>query len=102
MGRRVSLIERSLKRPHIIISLLSLFLFAGFVGYSKIDRNLFPNSNYPEVAVVIVEPSASARGYSHKYSSTNRGRSYIRLMRSRRAYSNTIDEVTVVRAEFEV
>ncbi len=60
MGRRVSLIERSLKRPHIIISLLSLFLFAGFVGYSKIDRNLFPNSNYPEVAVVIVEPSASA------------------------------------------
>jgi len=47
--RKISLIEKALKRPHIIISILSLFLFAGVVGYGKIDRNLFPNSNYPEV-----------------------------------------------------
>ncbi|NPA61021.1 MAG: efflux RND transporter permease subunit [Epsilonproteobacteria bacterium] len=100
MGRRVSLIERSLKRPHIIISLLSLFLFAGFVGYSKIDRNLFPNSNYPEVAVVIVEPSASAEAIATNIAVPIEEELYT-LDEIRRAYSNTIDEVTVVRAEFE-
>jgi multidrug efflux pump subunit AcrB len=53
-------VERILKKPHIIISFLALFLMMGVMGYNKIHRNLFPNSNYPEVALVIVEPGASA------------------------------------------
>ena len=47
----LSLIERVLKKNHFIISILALFIVAGITGYGKIHRNLFPNSNYPEVAV---------------------------------------------------
>ncbi len=47
----LSLIEKILKKPHFIISILAIFIVAGIVGYGKIHRNLFPNSNYPEVAV---------------------------------------------------
>ena len=57
----LSLIEKILKKPHFIISILAIFIFAGIAGYGKIHRNLFPNSNYPEVAVVVVEAGASAK-----------------------------------------
>jgi len=59
--KNLSIIEKILKKPHLIISLLALFIFAGIMGYGKIHRNLFPNSNYPEVAVLIVEAGASAK-----------------------------------------
>jgi len=45
----LSLIEKVLKKPHLIVSILAIFIFAGILGYGKIHRNLFPNSNYPEV-----------------------------------------------------
>ncbi len=61
MSKKKSWIELILSKPHIVISFLALFMMAGFLGYQKIYRNLFPNSNYPEVAVVIVEPGASAK-----------------------------------------
>jgi len=57
----ITWVEKILKKPHIIISFLALFIFMGLGGFNKIHRNLFPNSNYPEVAVVVVEPGASAK-----------------------------------------
>ena len=97
---RASLIEKILKKPHIIISFLALFLFAGVGGYGKIHRNLFPNSNYPEVAVVVVEGGASAKSIATNIAVPIEEELYT-LDEIRRAYSTTIDEVTVVRAEFE-
>jgi len=73
---------------------------AGIIGYSKIHRNLFPNSNYPEVALVIVEPGASAKTMASNIAVPVEEELYA-LDEIRRAYSNTIDEVTVIRAEFE-
>jgi len=99
-NRQTSLIEKILKKPHIIISFLALFLFAGLGGYGKIHRNLFPNSNYPEVAVVVVEPSASAKSIATNIAVPIEEELYT-LDEIRRAYSTTIDEVTVIRAEFE-
>jgi len=99
-NKNSSLIEKALKKPHIIISFLALFLFAGLGGYGKIHRNLFPNSNYPEVAVVIVEPSASAKSIATNIAVPVEEELYT-LDEIRRAYSTTIDEVTVIRAEFE-
>ncbi|WP_456457511.1 efflux RND transporter permease subunit [Nitratifractor sp.] len=93
-------VERLLKRPHIIISFLALFLMMGVMGYKKIHRNLFPNSNYPEVAVVIVEPGASAETMASNIAVPVEEELYS-LDEIRRAYSTTIDEVTVIRAEFE-
>jgi len=95
-----SWIEKIIKRPHIVISFLALFLLAGFMGYNSIHRNLFPNSNYPEVALVIVEPSASADTIATNIAVPIEEELYT-LDEIRRAYSTTIDEVSVIRAEFE-
>ncbi len=96
----LSLIERVLKKPHFIISVLALFVIAGMAGYGKIHRNLFPDSNYPEVAVVVVEPGASAKSMASNIAVPIEEELYT-LDNIRRAYSSTIDEVTVIRAEFE-
>jgi len=93
-------VEKILKKPHIIISFLALFVMAGIMGYGKIHRNLFPNSNYPEVALVIVQPGASAKTMASNIAVPVEEELYA-LDEIRRAYSNTIDEVTVIRAEFE-
>ncbi|OQX49674.1 MAG: hypothetical protein B5M46_04285 [Epsilonproteobacteria bacterium 4484_20] len=95
-----SWVEKVLRKPHIILSFLALFIMAGFMGYNKIHRNLFPNSNYPEVAVVIVEPGSSAKTMASNIAVPVEEELYA-LDEIRRAYSNTIDEVTVIRAEFE-
>ncbi len=70
------------------------------MGYGKIHRNLFPNSNYPEVALVIVQPGASAKTMASNIAVPVEEELYA-SDEIRRAYSNTIDEVTVIRAEFE-
>lgn len=95
-----SWIEKILKKPYIILSFLALFVFAGIMGYGKIHRNLFPNSNYPEVALVIIQPGASAKTMASNIAVPVEEELYT-LDEIRRAYSNTIDEVTVIRAEFE-
>lgn len=95
-----SWVEKILKKPHIILSFLALFVFAGMMGYGKIHRNLFPNSNYPEIALVIVQPGSSAKTMASNIAVPVEEELYA-LDEIRRAYSNTIDEVTVIRAEFE-
>ncbi|TET88055.1 MAG: efflux RND transporter permease subunit, partial [Sulfurovum sp.] len=95
-----SWVEKILKKPHIILSFLALFVFTGIMGYGKMHRNLFPNSNYPEVALVIVQPGASAKTMASNIAVPVEEELYA-LDEIRRAYSNTIDEVTVIRAEFE-
>lgn len=98
--KKLSIIEKILTKPHLIISFLALFIFAGIMGYGKIHRNLFPNSNYPEVAVVIVEAGASTKRMATNIAVPVEEELYT-LDNIRRAYSSTIDEVTVIRAEFE-
>ncbi len=98
--QKITWVEKILKKPHIILSFLALFVMAGILGYGKIHRNLFPNSNYPEVALVIVEPGASAKSIASNIAVPVEEELYA-LDEIRRAYSTTIDEVTVVRAEFE-
>lgn len=100
MNKDISWVEKVLKKPHVIIAFLALFVFAGIAGYGKIHRNLFPNSNYPEVAVVVVEPGASAKSITNNIAVVVEEELYT-LDEIRRVYSTTIDEVTVIKAEFE-
>ncbi|MGA1847173.1 efflux RND transporter permease subunit [Deferribacter abyssi] len=95
-----SWIERILKRPYYIISLLSFFVFLGLYGYNSIDRKLFPDSNRPEIAVVVVWPGAGAKDIASNISVPVEEELYT-LDKVRRVYSTTIDEVSVIRAEFE-
>ncbi len=93
-------IERLLGRPYFIYSFLTLFLLLGLLGYNKLDRKLFPESNYPEIAVVIVQPGGSAKTIAANISVPVEEELYT-LGKVRRVYSTTIDEVAVIRAEFE-
>ena len=95
-----SWIESLLKRPYFIYSFLTLFVFIGLVGYQKLDRKLFPDSNYPEIAVVVVQPGGSAKTLAANVSVPIEEELYT-LDDIRRVYSTTIDEVSVIRAEFE-
>ena len=100
MKKSSSWVEALLRRPYFIYSFLVLFLFLGIVGYQKLDRKLFPDSYYPTVAVVIVNPGASAKTLASNVSVPVEEELYT-LDKIRRVYSTTIDEVSVINAEFE-
>ena len=100
MKKSSSWVEALLRRPYFIYSFLVLFLFLGIVGYQKLDRKLFPDSNYPTVAVVIVNPGASAKTLASNVSVPVEEELYT-LDKIRRVYSTTMDEVSVINAEFE-
>lgn len=95
-----SFIEALLKRPSFVFSFLSLFIFFGFVGYNKINHKLFPDSNYPQIAVVVVQNGASAKSMASNIA-VNVEEELYTLDKVRRVYSTTIDEVCVINAEFE-
>ncbi len=95
-----SFIERLLQRPYFIYSFLALFVFLGIAGYQKVDRKLFPESNYPEIAVVIIQPGGSAKTLAANVAVVVEEELYS-LDKIRRVFSTTIDEVSVIRAEFE-
>ena len=95
-----SWIERLLQRPYFIYSFLVLFVFLGIIGYQNVDRKLFPDSNYPEIAVVMVQPGGSAKTIAANIAVPVEEELYT-LDEIRRVYSTTIDEVSVIRAEFE-
>ncbi len=93
-------LEHLLQRPYFIWSFLALFVFMGIAGYKKVDRKLFPESNYPEIAVVIVQPGSSAKTLAANVAVPVEEELYT-LGLIRRVYSTVIDEVAVIRAEFE-
>jgi len=95
-----SFIERLLQRPFLIYAILGLFIIFGVMGYSKMDRKLFPESDYPVVATVIVQPGASAKTLASNVAVAVEKELYT-IDKIRRVYSTTIDEVTVISAEFE-
>ncbi len=100
MKKDFSIVDFLLKRPYFIFSFLTLFLFLGAVGYNKIDRKLFPDSNYPTIAVVVVQPGASAKSMASNIAIPVEEELYT-LDKVRRVFSTTIDEVSVISAEFD-
>ncbi|MBU1658717.1 efflux RND transporter permease subunit [bacterium] len=95
-----SFIEVILNRPSFVFSFLTLFIFLGIMGYTKINHKLFPDSNYPQIAVVIVQNGSSAKSMATNIA-VNVEEELYTLDKVRRVYSTTIDEVSVINAEFE-
>jgi len=89
-----------LNRPYFIYSFLALFIFLGINGYFNLDRKLFPNSNRPQIAVVVVQPSSSAKDMAANVAQIVERELYT-IDYIRKVYSTTIDEVSVINAEFE-
>jgi multidrug efflux pump subunit AcrB len=96
----VSFVERYVRRPHLLLSLVLLLSVIGVVGYFKMPVNLFPDSERPQIAVVTVWRGASADDVSAEVSRIIEKRlKGIDLVR--RVTSTSNDEVSVVHAEFE-
>jgi multidrug efflux pump subunit AcrB len=64
------------------------------------DKNLFPNSNRPEIALVVVQPSASAKDIAANIAIPIEEELYT-LDKIKKVRSSSTDEVTVIRAEFD-
>ncbi len=64
----MSWVEAYLKRPHAVIALVLLGVAFGVIGFNTLPLNLFPDSNYPQISVVLVWPGATADEMADKVS----------------------------------
>ncbi|MBP6325202.1 MAG: efflux RND transporter permease subunit, partial [Sulfurospirillum sp.] len=95
-----SLVSKILARPYFIFSFLAVFVSMGIYGYINIKRDLFPNSNRPEVALIVPSPSMSAKDIASTIVVPIEKELYT-LEKVRRVYSSTNDEVSIIKVEFE-
>jgi len=96
----MSFIAQILKRPYFVYSFLSVFIMIGMVGYFGMDRNLFPNSNRPQIALVVISPNGSAKDIASNIATPLEEELYT-IDKVRRVYSSIVDEVAVINVEFE-
>ena len=93
-------VDSYLKRPHLVSSLVLLAAVIGFAGYRRMPVNLFPDSERPKVAVVSVDPGASARDVEAEVTRTIE-KELNTIEQVRLVTSVSKDEVSAVTAEFE-
>ena len=96
----MNFVERYLKKPHLITSLVLLAAVAGIVGYRRMPVNLFPDSERPQIAVVTVYPGASAADVESEVSRTIE-KELNTIEQVHRVTSVSKDEVSSVSVEFE-
>jgi multidrug efflux pump subunit AcrB len=96
----MNFVERYLKKPHLITSLVLLAAVIGFVGYRQMPVNLFPDSERPQIAVVTVYPGASAADVESEVSRTVE-KELNTIEGVRRVTSVSKDEVSAVTVEFQ-
>lgn len=92
--------ERYLKHPYLITSLIFLAAFIGIIGFKKMPINLFPDSDYPQIAVLVPYPGASAKDVEDKVTRLIE-KELNTIDQIRKVSSSTKDEITAVTAEFE-
>ncbi|GAB6097442.1 efflux RND transporter permease subunit [Desulfatiferula olefinivorans] len=57
----MNLLDACLKKPHALLAFVFLGVAFGLIGFKTLPLNLFPDSNYPQVSVLLIQPGASAR-----------------------------------------
>ena len=96
----MTFVERYVRRPHLLLSIVLLLSVVGLVGYYRMPVNLFPDSERPQIAVVTVWRGASADDVASEVSRViEKELKTIDLVR--RVTSTSNDEVSVVTAEFQ-
>ncbi len=96
MGR---IVEWYVNKPHSVLAILFLLCAIGLIGFNEIPRKFFPDVNRPQIAVVTVEPGASAEDVaSHITRPIEQRMKTLDLVRMVRSVSK--DEVSVVTVEF--
>ncbi len=94
------LVDWYVRKPHGVLAFILFFCAIGIIGYIEIPRKFFPDANRPQIAVVTVEPGASAEDVaSHITRPIEERLKTLDLVRTVRSVSK--DEVSVVTVEFE-
>lgn len=96
----MNIVERYLKKPHLVTSFVLLAAVIGLVGYRQMPVNLFPDSERPQIAVVTVYPGASSTDVEVDVSRTIE-KELNTIEQVRRVTSVSKDEVSAVMVEFE-
>ena len=87
-------------RPLLLNAILVIASILGVVGYLKMPRNMYPDVERPQVAVVTALPGAAAQSVAQKLSRPIEQELYA-LSGVRDVQSTSRNEVSIVRAEFE-
>jgi len=96
----MSLVERYIRRPHLVLSFVLLLSLVGILGYSKMPFNLFPDVDRPQITVITVMPGGAAGDVESDITRLiEKEVSTIDLVR--KVTSTSKDEASVVTAEFE-
>ncbi|MBA3036183.1 MAG: efflux RND transporter permease subunit [Desulfobacterium sp.] len=93
-------ISAYLKRPHAVTALILLGVAFGFIGFKTLPLNLFPDSNYPKISILLIWPGASAEDMADKISRKVE-KEMASLDKSRSIKSTVRDETAAVKVEFE-
>ena len=96
----MKVVERYIRKPHLVLSFVILLSVVGLIGYKKMPFNLFPDTDRPQISVVTVMPGAAAADVETDITRIiEKEVSTIDLVR--KVTSTSKDEVSVVSAEFE-
>jgi len=96
----MSLVERYLRHPHLILALLLLGVVLGVKSFRELPLNLFPDANYPRIVVVLQLPGASAEDVERQVAiPVEKELATLSLVRKVRSVSR--DGVAVVSVEFD-
>ncbi len=94
------IVDKLLHKPHLVMSLILLGAFVGFLGWQRMPVNLFPDSERPQVAVVTVYAGADASDVETDVSQPIE-RELATIEDVRRVTSVSKDEVSSVVVEFQ-
>lgn len=88
------------ERPSLLSMILIIASTLGVVGYLKMPRNMYPDVERPQVAVITQLPGAAAQSVAQKVSRLIEQELYS-LSMVRDVQSTSKNEVSIVRSEFE-
>jgi multidrug efflux pump subunit AcrB len=96
----MSLVQKYIEKPHLILSFIILFSAIGILGYHRMPFNLFPDTDRPQISVITSMPGAAAGDVQTDITRlVEKEVSTIDMVR--KVTSTSKDEVSVVLAEFE-
>jgi multidrug efflux pump subunit AcrB len=96
----MSLVQKYIDKPHLILSFIILFSAIGILGYHKMPFNLFPDTDRPQISIITVMPGAAAADVKMDITRLiEKEISTIDMVR--KVTSTSKDEASVVLAEFE-
>jgi len=96
----MNLVDAYLKKPHAVIALVLLGAAFGVVGFNTLPLNLFPDSNYPQVSVLLIRPGATAEDMADKVSRKVE-KELATLDKFRTIKANIRDETAAINVEFD-